>query len=223
MLVLRDVFGIGRIGTVLQDDLDLGRVAQALPEPANGSWTPPRELHGLERAELLDAVRERPERFFIKTHRLSEASDPAPALYVVRDGRDALVSQAHFLEDRRRFAGDSFDDRVAHLMRDGMPTRGHWSQNVRAWRTRTAPTAVIRFEDLVADPAGAVAVACESLDLSLGEPTGTLPTFAEARAQMPRMFRRGEAGAWRDEMPPHLEERFWRQHGEEMEALGYGR
>jgi hypothetical protein len=223
MLVLRDVFGIGRIGSVFQNDLDLGQLKEALPPSPNGPWSPPPELHGLPRAELLEMIRGRSEYFFIKTHRLSEARDPAPAIYIVRDGRDALVSQAHFVEHRERFADHSFDARVARLIREGMPNRSHWSENVRVWRTRPAPTALIRFEDLVVDPVSTVSSAFETLDLPLRGTTGRLPSFAESRAQMPHIFRRGEVGAWREEMPPHLEERFWRLHGDEMRALGYRR
>src|SRR5437879_528140 len=36
------------------------------------------------------------EPLFYKTHGLPEAGDTRPAVYIVRDGRDALVSYAHF-------------------------------------------------------------------------------------------------------------------------------
>ncbi len=223
MMALRDVFGIGRIGTVMGKDLDLGQLQRALPPANREVWSPPTELANLSRTEALERIRASEDAFFIKTHRISEAEDPAPAIYIVRDGRDALVSQAHFVADRSRFAGQSFDERLLTLIDEGMPTRGTWSANVAAWRRRGAPTAVIHFEDLVRDPPSTVAAAFEPLGLPIPPADGELTSFAEARDRMPDVFRRGEVGSWRDEMPGNLAEHFWELHGEQMLALGYAR
>jgi hypothetical protein len=223
MLVIRNVFGIGRIGTALQPDLDLGRLGRALPSQADGAWTPPVELTRLPKDELVEAIRASDETFFIKTHRLAEARDLAPAIYIVRDGRDSLVSQAHFVAEQGRFADIPFEQRLTRLIDDGTPTRGNWSENVKTWRARSAPTALVRFEDLVRDPPTTVAGAFAELGLPAPIAEGRLPTFDEARAEMPRVFRRGEVGSWPDEMTPELERRFWTRHGETMVSLGYAR
>jgi hypothetical protein len=226
LLVLRDVFGTNRLGSDFNDDFSLGKIPDhALPGRATYAWDPPRQVRGLSGDALLDSLRARPEAYFIKTHRLARASDPAPALYLVRDGRDALVSQAHLVKanDVPRFRNQSFDRRLAELIDPGIRSQGGWSRNVRAWRERSAPTAVIRFEDLIADPVAAISRECAAIGAPLGEPTAPPPSFDRLRELAPWIFRRGALGSWRDEMSPELERRFWRLHGREMRALGYPR
>ena len=226
LLVLRDAFGIAHLGADFSDDLSLGRIPErALPGNDAIRWRPPPELEGLEGDALLDALRERPEPYFVKTHRLSRAADSAPALYLVRDGRDALVSHAHFVADNDapRFRGQDFDRRLATLIHPGIRAHGGWSESVRAWRDRAAPTATIRFEELIADPVAVVATACAEIGVGLPEPAGGAPSFDRLRGLSPLIFRRGQVGAWREEMPAHMQERFWDLHGGQMEALGYVR
>lgn len=227
MLVLRDVFGVGRLGAVYGGKQivwhfirDPGLIP---PQTGSAEWKPPEEFAGLGSEPLLDAVRARPEPYFIKTHRIAMATDPAPALYLVRDGRDAVVSQAHFVADRDRpeFKELSFNRRLARLTHPGIRAQGPWSRHVRVWRGRAAPTALVRFERLIADPAVELARACAQIEVPLGEPAGRLRTFDDLHARHPTLFRRGTTAGWKDEMAPHLQERFWRCHGAEMEALGY--
>src|SRR5690242_6425767 len=47
----------------------------------------------------LQAAKQSRDLFFVKTHELP--TDDAPAIYVVRDGRDAIVSYAHYIIDNR--------------------------------------------------------------------------------------------------------------------------
>lgn len=225
-LTLRDAYGIGRLGAYFgkEEDLRLGRFARELyPQLDEAPWRPSPELCSLPRAELFEAVRERPEPFFIKTHRLDQAKTPDPTLYLVRDGRDSLVSQAHQIMNRnpKAFRGLSYNRRIARLIQPGIATHGTWSQSVRTWRRRSAPTAIIRFEDLIVDPVEAIARGCRELSISLPDVTGQVPPFSELRQANPNVYRRGEVGGWRHEMPDHLHKRFWRVHGVEMVALGY--
>jgi hypothetical protein len=224
LLVLRNAYRIGRLGADFEEDLSLGRLpARALPGTETSSWRPPPELEGLAGDQLLDALRVLPEPYFVKTHRVSRATDPAPALYLVRDGRDALVSHAHFVSDNDapRFRGLDFESRLAALIHPGIRAHGGWSRSVRAWRERDGQTATIRFEDLIRDPVSVVGAASAEIGVTLPQPSGRAPSFDRLRELSPLIFRRGEVGAWRDEMPAHLEERFWRYHGMEMKASGY--
>jgi hypothetical protein len=199
MLVLRDVFGVGELGRIVAEDLGLGRFARSLPPPVTPRppYRLPPELKGLTGPALIDAVSERAEPFFIRTHRLVDARVPAPALYIVRDGRDALVSHARIIEERGtprapdrvppalrelREAEDEYRDldhdaRLRQLIKPGIPGYGDWSENVRTWRTRQASTAVIRYEELVVDPATTVRQACDSIGVPLPAPTGELASF----------------------------------------------
>ena len=182
----------------------------------NRGYEVPEELRGLHRDELLEALRARPEPFFVKTHRREHAADPAPALYLVRDGRDVHVSQAHWRADKDPAA--SFAECLDELV-----SRPIWSRHVRDWRTRAAPTAVIRFEELLADPAATMKRGCDELGVTLPASSGELQPFSALNNRNPVVFRKGEAGAWKEEMPRRTEQRFWRLHEDEMLALGYSR
>jgi hypothetical protein len=225
MLTLRDIFGLTQLGTVHREHLGLDGLPHLPPNAAREPYEIPPELADLPNEELVTAIGERPEPFFIKTHRPADADDPAPGLYIVRDGRDALVSQARRLNDvgTPGFRELPFNRGLSKLIESGTRAFGDWSRHVRAWRTRDATTALIRFEELVVDPGPVIAGGCGQLGLAMPDPSGELTPFVAARAHNPVEFRRGEVGSWREEMPPRLQTRFWRRHGEEMEALGYRR
>jgi hypothetical protein len=176
-------------------------------------------------ADLRAALRDLDETVFVKTHRIAAPGDDDPALYLVRDGRDTLVSYAHFMQaiGKPRFEALSFEETLAALLEREDHPYGSWSQNVRSWLDRDAPTQVLRFEELVEDPVRAVRRAMASLGVTLPAPRGRLPSFENLRQRNPRVFRRGKVGSWKSELPERLERRFWRLHGAEMEALGYRR
>ena len=159
-----------------------------------------------------------------KTHDLPVPDDGRPAIYLVRDGRDAYVSFAHFLQTHfpDPWKGMSYLDALRAVV--SQPDYfGGWSQNVHAWTSRRAPTAIVRFEELIADPSAVVAAACRQVGLALPQAAQASPLFNELSEQWPEMFRRGKVGGWRDEMPPEVEELFWSHHGEMMTQLGYPR
>jgi hypothetical protein len=176
-------------------------------------------------ADLHQAVRELDETVFLKTHRTAEPADDDPALYLVRDGRDSLVSYAHFMQARgdSQYESLSFEETLADLIEREDHPYGSWSANVRSWLDRDAPTHVLQFEELIEDPVRAVRRAMRALGITLPEPVGRLPSFGELHERNPLVFRRGKVGSWRSELPERLERRFWRLHGAEMETLGYRR
>ena len=160
--------------------------------------------------------------FFMKTHELPETDHPA--IYIVRDGRDAYVSFAHFVMQHfpEHVQGMSFLQVLKMLIRSKDHFAG-WSQNVQAWTQRKGKTAVIRFEQMVVDPAGSMAAACAWIGIPAPKATGHMPGFGELKANEPQQFRKGKSGGWREEMPPAVEELFWSIHGETMTMLGYPR
>jgi hypothetical protein len=160
--------------------------------------------------------------FLVKTHDLP--GEDFPAIYLVRDGRDALVSHAHFvLEYDLRLPREP--ERVRETLQSLISSEhsfGGWSRNVREWTQRSTPTVVVRFEDLVARPLDELRKAVAGVGLTLPEQrTDDLPTFGHLNAQVPAFFRRGEVGSWRDEMPDDLHKLFWAHHGAMMKQLGY--
>jgi hypothetical protein len=189
----------------------------------------------------LPALRELDEPVFLKTHSLPEhvhhlpekggppepGQEDSPAVYLVRDGRDCLVSFAHYVVEnsgRKKYASMRYEEALADLVRRRNPYGG-WSGNVAAWRARAAPTAVVRFEDLADDPEGEIARATQRLGLEMPAKSGEMPSFEElqARRSNAHIMRRGKAGSWKSEFPPDLLELFWTRHGEQMDELGYSR
>lgn len=172
--------------------------------------------------DLPDGVGSEP--VFVKTHRLPPPDDDRPTVYLVRDGRDAVVSYAHFVRARATpgFKDRTLDQTLEVLIRqDG--EFGSWSRNVREWTRREAPTAVVHFEDLTADPQSALRAAAWGVGVQLGEPSGTLPSTRSFRERDPTLVRTGGVGAWRSALSPRLQRLFWELHGAEMEAMGYPR
>lgn len=187
------------------------------------------ENAGISLAEL----RNSPEVHFVKTHRRRSydvcAADSA--LYVARDGRDALVS---FARQRTEEVPERYGDELEELIRRRTGGTASWGQNVLSWlpldeqadTAGPARTALIRFEDLVRDPLVTVTEAVRRIVPDLPSRTDvSLPTFGELRQFDPRFFRRGTTSTHRDEMPAELEELFWsyEDNREAMNRLGYGR
>lgn len=168
----------------------------------------------------------------VKTHLLPHQlrpSDPAiPAVYLVRDGRDALVSIAHHRSDIVAPGSDFRTNLKEAILAAEGSFFGGWSENVSQWLRRAS--LVIKFEDLIERPVECAEHLRPFLDLP--EPRlEKLPSFEDLRSEdMPyggdparraRFFRRGVVGAWKDEMPPDFQGLFWRLHGKIMEELGY--
>lgn len=180
------------------------------------------------RKHALQEIVEQPEMTFVKTHRQPhrvECGDQ-PAIYVVRDGRDAIVSFAHQRADGLKQQGQNAD--VHQLMRalvtDESLGTGNWGLNVLAWLERSPPPTVIRFERLIREPEAEVARALADLGVEpQARVNGAAPTFPELHSVHGQFFRRGAVGSYRDEMPPEVQASFWAQphHAEAMALLGY--
>jgi sulfotransferase family protein len=173
----------------------------------------------------LEALRRRPEPCFVKTH--GYPIDDSPALCLIRDGRDALVSYAHFL---RTFEPDVWSrspytfDEVFRTIVGSRDLYGGWTDNVLAWHERSvaAPTAWLRYEDLVEDPIGWLDAALSRLGITIPWTGSTPVPFEELHSRWPGFFRSGRAGSWQQELNEELCDLFWRHHGEQMRLFGYG-
>jgi glycosyltransferase involved in cell wall biosynthesis len=178
----------------------------------------------------------------VKTHLLPQQLDPSepsiPAVYLVRDGRDCVVSMAHYRKDLIESQSQLNENLRAVIEAEDGSHFGGWSAHVRAWLQRAQ--LVIRFEDLIEDPIGQI----ERLRpfVALPKPhVDRLPTFDDlqnrsyaygsgcdhglddkAQDQMRRSkFRRGRAGGWVDILPRRFELLFLRRHGHVLRQLGY--
>jgi hypothetical protein len=163
---------------------------------------------------------ERDDLYIVKTHDMP--TDDHPAIYLVRDGRDALVSHARFVLDYDRPPDnpETYYGTVRRLI-EASPFGG-WGANVEAWTTRRESTVVVRFEELIAAPLHELrraisAIGCELPEIRSTDP----PAFAELHRKIPQFFRAGRVGAWREELPGNLHALFWHRHGDAMHKMGY--
>lgn len=152
---------------------------------------------------------------FVKAHPSHFAATTYPALHLVRDGRDVLVSYAHYLQS----IGDKrpFEELLRHAVA-GTDVCDHWGLHTMAWAARNVPR--ILFDDLITAPADTVCHAVGQLDLGL-EPNmaALIDTFAKLHKAHPEHYRSGCVGSWRDVWTDELDRVFRATHGAATEWL----
>jgi hypothetical protein len=162
----------------------------------------------------------------LKTHKPPEPGDTRPAIYIVRDGRDAMLSYGHFAlsfvykSAPEEATPERLHDTIRDLILEPNSPYLSWSQNVEAWLAREN-TAVVRFEELIADPARVADEAVARLGLKMTVVSELIPQFGELKAVDPQFFRRGKRGEWQEVFTPYLYDLFWERNGETMLKLGY--
>ena len=142
----------------------------------------------------------------VKTHEYPQS--PAPAIYIVRDGRAASISLWNFY-DRSL----SLEDTI-----HGRHRFGTWADHIRAWSPETRPnTLLLKYEDIVDD-----------LPANLDRLGAFLKREIRKKKIPPRNRIAGVDGRWvrkksnwRDEFPDRLLERYIEENGEMLERLGY--
>jgi hypothetical protein len=147
----------------------------------------------------------------IKTH--GPPPDDAPALYVARNGRSAIVSYFHFTNDVLG-APASLESVIR-----GDIWAGSWSEHVRQWSPQIrANTVLLRYEDLVNDPARVCAKVSSFLRK---DPIAEYDLdFDELRTLDPQFFRSGSDEQNIKEIIPYMD-LFDSLHGDIMKSLGY--
>lgn len=182
----------------------------------------------------LSELSQSPETYFVKTHELP--SDTSPAICLVRDGRDAVVSFARYVREFEREPSmaklvkavlgiDSFRTVLEDLI-TRKERHGGWNGHTLAWlnRRHDGPQVVIRYEELIQDPNRWFKEAMDMLGIVPVTPAGKeMPSFKSLHKQWPKFFRKGKVGSWRKEMPEELHELFWQHHAPAMDLLGYRR
>ncbi len=178
----------------------------------------------------------------VKTHMLPSAlkyyNQSIKAVYLIRDGRDAMVSIAHHRSNIIAPGSDFLENMRAAIHAEKGSFFGGWSQNVTQWLKRA--DLLIRYEDLIADPVACIEKVRMLLHLPEGDYT-RIPGFETMKYGKPRYgsgyghrmtdeertnlayfnFRKGKAGNWKEEMPDDLHDLFWSIHGDTMLKLGY--
>ncbi len=153
---------------------------------------------------------------FFKSHSLPRP-DYRRVVYLLRDGRDAMVSCIHYLEALRRAKLD-FLQLVTHGAPE-LPCK--WHEHVGAWlqNPHDAPMLVIKYEDMVTGPVRQLERFCRFIELDVDrsrlEAVAEATRFRNLRAKEARVglgrpdvwpagkffFRRGVVGSYQDEMP----------------------
>lgn len=170
-----------------------------------------REAVGDDPRDFVAKARQSGRSLYVKTHEMPPA-DRHPSIYVVRDGRSAVVSHTHYLREivQRDFT-------LAEVIegKSGL----NWSAHVRAWMPRPH-TLLLRYEDLAAgNPATLKAISdfigkpqIHEFDIS----------FTALHALSPTFFRAGSDSANILEMDGEAQRLFDRLHGQTLRDLGYG-
>lgn len=180
----------------------------------------------------------------VKTHLLPSQVKPIDpsikSVYIVRDGRDALVSIAHHRKDLIEPNSDFQINLLEAIVAPAGSHFGGWSENVRQWTEKA--DIIIRFEDLIADPIKEIEKLRSIIELP--EPNmEKLPSFKSLKFGTPeygsaknflddendqrihsgKSFRKGKVGGWKEEMTPEIENLFWLIHNDMMQQMGYAR
>lgn len=188
--------------------------------------------------------------YLIKSHHAAQVVEGIPlfskafvrkVIYVVRDPRDVALSLAHHtgtsVEDAVRMMGNdrgTFQD-------EGRATQItlSWSKHVESWMgAKEFPVCIVSYESLHVDPVSVLAQLLDFLGVEeirediveeaveachidrLREKEAAGEIQQKSRAQ-DTFFRRGEAGAWEDELSPNLVRQVEEDHGEVMKRVGY--
>jgi hypothetical protein len=150
---------------------------------------------------------------YVKTHELP-TEDRHPVIYVVRDGRSAVVSHAHFIREILRR-----DVTLADVICGWQGTS--WSRHVQAWALPArADTLVVRYEDLAAGDPQTLA----KISAFIGYPLLRAfdISFGRLHALNPAFFRSGSDAANISELGGEAMRLFEQHHGETLRAMGYG-
>lgn len=165
-------------------------------------------------------------------------SEIAPTVYLVRDGRDVLVSLYHYMITRQRKT-ESFDKFFAsyYLGKHGQ----RWHENVVSWlgegREKLGDRLmVVKFEALKAETVAVVADILRFLQISASP---TLLSTAIDKAQLDKVrsiersrrgnmhnpdtsfYRGGQTGQWQDYLTPTMEEQFCNMSKQALQLGGY--
>lgn len=150
----------------------------------------------------------------VKTH--LPPRDAQPAIYVVRDGRQSLVSYHNY---HRKFFPEH-QRGVMNLML-GDDHYGGWSEHHARWFSGTSRTLLVRYEDLVTVTPGLLREIAEFIDY-VGTVSPWKNPFDKLHRENPAFFRQGEV-RWEPspEWTPFVNRVFFHIHGELMRALHY--
>jgi hypothetical protein len=152
--------------------------------------------------------------YYIKTHR--PPRDASKAIYIVRDGRKAIVSYLYY---HRHILGD-LTKSIMPLVLD-FDFYGGWSEHFAAWNAANRNTLLLRYENLVSPSPETLKAISDFTALDKFENRWENP-FNYLQGLRPNSFRQGSA-EWQgdDHWTGTVNTLFFIRHGSLMEQLGY--
>jgi hypothetical protein len=157
-------------------------------------------------------------------------------VYLVRDGRDAMVSYYHYLLAMQ----EKID--FLEMVRTGCHTPCKWHEHVEAWLSNphASRMIVIKYEDLIKDAVTEMKRFCEFADIEREESHISMITTSASFNKLQNkerhigmgtkhsnwqdgklFFRRGKVGSFRDEMPEPVLQCFLDEAAQTLKKLGY--
>lgn len=164
--------------------------------------------------------------WILKTHHLPDHEEDH-AIYLVRDGRDSVVSYAWYVLmkihklKKNEISRDLYLSTLRNLILEPDSPFGSWGENVIAW-TQRPNTVIVRFEHLIQFPLKQISDALDSIGIEYTKrDQDALPSFVKLQVQKPQHFRQGKIGTWRDDMSDECHKLFWEINGEAMSLMNY--
>ena len=165
-------------------------------------------------AEFYQREHHSPQLNLVKTH--GPQTDASPAIYVIRDGRSAIVSWYNMLVRLRKRTDVTITDvilgrRVPYV---------DWSSHVRTWDPKSRPkTLLLYYHELLSKPEPALAAISEFLGRKrIAEWHNN---FEEMHRLFPDFFYRGSDDVNIGQMTKDEQDLFWKVHGQCMQDFGY--
>lgn len=171
----------------------------------------------------------------IKSHgRYETTMDNIPIIYLVRDGRDAIISYYHFNVDHRGYV-ETFDQYFhRHVVSNKMNSyreqlllkfMGDWSENVLSYLNKKN-VMIIRYEDLMLEPVASFETMLKFIGANV-DSKAIENALELGRRQLKEKNERhdrprGVSGNWRERMSPAQQELFTNRHQRVIEMFGYG-
>lgn len=151
----------------------------------------------------------------IKTHDPPE--DDSPAIYVVRNGLDAVSSYNRYIQTHNG-SGHSLSEVIAGSV-GWFPS---WGSHLDLWRPDSrANTLIVKFEDMITNATDVIRGVSRFLKR---EATGCWENkFNTLQEEDPEFFRKGLIGKGENDFSDAELEMFWTLHGDWFERLSYGR
>lgn len=178
----------------------------------------------------------------LKTHELYRGAYDR-AIYLVRDPRDVVISEYHYLIMKRFIPEVPFDRFLDRFLLHKVNTFGSWTDHVRTWLDARDEGRVelhtVRYEDLLEDTQEEMEGVCQFLSLEAGADAIHRAIESNTKKQMRkkedkarhgalrgfrrdmRFVRQASSGTWRETLDANQVRRIEEHAGEAITRLGY--